>query len=394
MRVFFQSWKAEYKNILRDKGAALMMIAAFLAYPFLVPTPYLPEVLKDVPVAVVDLDSSQMSRQLIRMLDASELLMTVSYSRNFTEEKTNFYRGENHGIIVIPREFQRKIMRGEKAAISVYSDASYFLIYKQIITGCLQASGTLSATIGINHLLAKGYELDKAVHTVNPLRLTINDLFNPAGGYAEYIVPAVFIILLQQTLLIGIGILAGTRHDEYNAIHSSAENLETPSRIMGKSVAYLSIYMVHAIYLVSLLHLFYRFPQRGSLSDLFIFMFIFLFAVTFMGIALSRFFKRRETSIMILLFTSIIALFLSGIAWPVESLPHWLRIISLIIPTTTGIDGFLRINQMGATLSDVWFDGAMLCLLSIAYFLLAYVPIALKSSRQTSVDELHTKKSD
>ncbi len=363
------------------------MIVASIVYPLFYPIPYLPEVLKDVPVTVVDLDSSQMSRQLIRMLDANELLAVVSNSSSLEEAKTDYFRGNNHGIIVISRDFQRTIMRGEQADISLYSDAANFLIYKQVMTGCLQSSGTLSATIGVNNLLAKGYPLDKAVKTINPLPLTINDLFNATKGYAAYIVPAVFVLILQQTLLIGIGMLAGTRRDEYDRTHSFSKQSNTMSSIMGKSCAYLSIYMVHTIYLLFLLQSLYTFPRRGSLTDICLFMFMFLFAVTFMGIALSNFFKSREMSMIILLFTSIIALFLSGITWPVESLPHWLRMVSLIIPTTAGIDGFLRISQMGATLRDVWFDWLILCLLSIGYFLLTYLSTLGTSLKQPSEGE-------
>ncbi len=389
MNVFIRSWLGEYKNIVCDRGVRLIMIVAFVIYPFFVPMPYLPEVLKDIPVAVVDFDSSRMSRQFTRMLDSGEQIMTVSHSSNFEEEKTNFFLGKNHGIVVIPKDFQRDIMRGEEAVISVYSDAAYFLIHKQIIMGCLQASGTLCAAVEIKHLMAGRYVRDTAVNIVNPLRLVINDLFNETDGYAAYIVPAIFILLLQQTLLIGIGMLAGTTRDKQVTAAGKApagENHDTVPRIAGRSATYISLYMIHTIYLVFLLNVVYRFPRRGSFIDLFIFMFIFLSAVVFMGIALSYFFRRRETSIMILLFVSTIALFLSGVSWPVESMPHWLRAVSLIIPTTTGIDGFLRINQMGATLGDVWFDCLILMISSVVCFILTCIPSFSASSKQAQAD--------
>lgn len=387
MRSFVQAWLGEYKTMLCDRGVALIMVGSFLVYPFFYPLPYLSEVVKDVPLTVVDLDASQMSRRLIRMLDASELLATRYFRPDLETAKGDLFSGDSHGIIVIPRHFHRDSLRGEPTRLSLYSDVSNFIIHRQVVSGCLQVSGTLSAAIGIRSLQARGYNVNEAVHAGRPLPLAIADLFNATQGYAQYIVPAVFILLLQQTLLVGIGMLAGTIRDTSGTSQPSVVSTgayDTIRAVMGKSCAYLSLYMMHTICLVCVMEVFYRFPRRGDLTDLFCFMLVFLTAVTFMGTALSYTFKRRETSLMILLFTSIIALFLSGITWPVEALPAWLRAVSLLIPTTAGIDGFLRINQMGATLQDVRFDCHILCLLSIAYFLATCLLNRLTSRRSAS----------
>ena len=77
----------------------------------------------------------------------------------------------------------------------------------------------------------------------------------------------------------------------------------------------------------------------------------------------------------ILLFSSMPALFLSGFSWPKSSIPSWLNQLAMLLPSTAGIDGFIRINQMGASLKDIGFDWGVLLGLTVVYFFLAVVSV-------------------
>jgi ABC-2 type transport system permease protein len=125
-------------------------------------------------------------------------------------------------------------------------------------------------------------------------------------------------------------------------------------------------------YLFGILFRFYNFPQRGNPMDLVLFIIPYLFASIFLAQAISGFFKTREVSMAILLFSSMPALFLSGFSWPKSSIPDWLNRLAMLLPSTAGIDGFLRINQ-GASLKDVGFDWGVLLGLTMFYFLLAII---------------------
>jgi len=376
MRSIARACADEYRNIFFDAGVMLILFGAILIYPFFYPFPYSAEVLKKVPVGVVDLDRSQLSRRLIRMMDAHEMLSVTARPVSLEEAEDLFYKGDIKGIVVIPSRFERDIMKGRQARVAAYCDAGYFLRYRQVLTGVLYSTGTLSAGVAVKRMTAKGIPRQQAMIKRDPLPLLQVPLFNPAGGYATYAVPPVLILILQQTLLIGIGMVGGTKRERRpdNGVSPISEKkaVGRVSLLVGKVLAYFSIYLVHVVYIAAILFRFYRFPQRGTLVEVILFLTPFLFSVISLGLAASVLFKTREASMTMLLFTSLPVLFLAGFSWPVESIPSWLRFFSLFIPSTSGIDGFLRIVCMGASLKEVGPQWVILWGLSISYFFMAW----------------------
>lgn len=375
MKQLFQVWINEYRIIFSDFGILLIFFGAILIYPFFYPLPYTNEVLKDVPVAIVDMNHSQLSHKLTRMIGANELINVDRKISTFDQAKASLIRGDIGGIVYIPLDFEKRILKGEQASISVYSDASYFLIYKQVLSGIYQSAGTFSAGIEIKRMMARGIMQEQAVSTRDPLPLISFPLFNATGGYATYVVPAVLVLMLQQTLLIGVGLLSGTQREKGFNKNIDHQSVSIVSLVLGKAFSYFSIYMVHVIYLFGILFRFYHFPQRGNPMDLLLFIIPYLFASIFLAQAISGFFKNREISMIILLFSSIPALFLSGFSWPKASIPDWLNHFAMLLPSTTAIDGFLRINQMGASLKNVGFDWGVLLGLTAIYFMVAVISV-------------------
>ncbi len=375
MKTIFQVWMNEYRTIFSDFGILLVFFGAIIIYPFFYPLPYTNEVLKEIPVAVVDMNHSQLSHKLTRMMDSSELVFVATRDDTFDQAKASILKGDIGGIVYIPNDFENKVLRGEQASISVYSDASYFLIYKQVLSGIYHSVGTFSAGIEVKRIMARGVMEEQSLSARDPLSLISFPLFNPAGGYATYVVPAVLVLMLQQTLLIGVGLLSGTRREKRVDGNNNLQPVSIVSLILGKSFAYFSIYMVHSVYLFGILFRFYHFPQKGDPMDLILFVMPYLFASIFLAQAISGFFKTREMSMMILLFSSMPALFLSGFSWPKSSIPSWLNQLAMLLPSTAGIDGFLRISQMGASLKDIGFDWGVLLGLTVVYFFLAVISV-------------------
>lgn len=377
MKAFLAACMDEYRRIFFDAGVMLICFGAILIYPFFYPFPYAAEVLKKVPVGVVDLDRTQLSRRLIRMMDAHEMLSVTARPVSLKEAEDLFYDGDIKGIVVIPSRFERDILKGGNTRVAAYCDAGYFLRYRQVLTGVLYSTGTLSAGVVLKRMTAKGTPRLQALARRDPLPLLQVPLFNPSGGYATYAVPPVLILILQQTLLIAIGMSAGTERERASTGRTSPRLKQSAAHtvLAGKALAYFSIYLLHAIYVSIILFRLYRYPQRGTPGEALLFLVPFLMSAIFLGIATSVLFKSRETSMVVLLFTSLPFLFLAGFSWPVESIPSWLRFFSLFIPSTSGIDGFVRIACMGASLKEVGRQWATLWGLSILYFFLAWLGV-------------------
>jgi len=359
---------AELQALARDRGAQLVLVVAVVFYAFFYPLPYMPEVLEDVPIIILDRDQTPLSRQLARMVDAGQLVRVVGRTAAPGEARTEVLEGRANGALEIPSGFERRIHRGDPVTVGVYADASYFLVYRQVATGLAAAARTLSAGIEIRRFQGAGMDTTTAGQSREPLRLITHSLYNPTEGYASYIVPSVLVLILQQTLLIGIGMVAGTRTEAGTAV-GTAHPLAT---VIGRALVYLPLYAVHALFYFGVVFRLYGFPERGDKGDTVMFAVPFLLSVVFLGLAASAFFRRRETAIQVLVFTSLPAVFLAGFSWPAESIPAWLRALSQLLPSTAGIEGFLRLNQMGATLGQVQPEWWTLWGLTAGYLVLAW----------------------
>jgi ABC-2 type transport system permease protein len=368
------SFVDELKTIFKDKGVLLILFFAVFAYPLVYSIAYKNNVVRDIPVTVVDLDHTSSSRQLVRMLDATKELSVAQEVGSLRDAKQLFWDGNSKGVVFIPEEFEKNLFKGYQTSVSVYCDASYFLIYKETLTGTIQAAGTLSAGVEIKRLMAAGSGEEMAMQQRNPMPTKMYSLYNPSGSYGSYVMPGIILIILQQTLLIGIGMIGGAGKEQRNN-RLVKKNLRVRqgmfSVIFGKGLAYFCIYLINIAFTLVYLAKWFGFPDKGSFVDVCILLVPYLFSVIFLGLFISMLFHRREHSIMTLVFVSPIVLFVSGLSWPETSIPPLLNGLSHIFPSTSMIPGFLRIRTMGVSIDDVRYELLFLLAQMVVYFLLA-----------------------
>jgi len=369
MRAVFRALADELAATLRDPGALLILVVGTIGYAFFYPTPYLNQVLRKVPVAAVDLDRSALSRQLVRMVDAHPSTAVAFVTGNRSEAERRVMDGEALGILVIPEGFEKRVHRGEPVTVSAFADATWFLVYQAGATGMLEAAATLGAGIEVARLEASGMTRRQALAFRDPAPLLVRPLFNPAEGYASYVVPAVLVLILQQTMLLGIGLRRplplGARTGSGTSLSAAA------AAVLGRGLAFFGLQLLGTLFYLVVVFRVFGFAERGRAATVLPFLVPFLLATAFLGLWLTTLFRRRESAMQVLLFTSLPAVFLAGFAWPREALPRWLDLVSLLLPSTSAIPGFLRVNEMGASLAQVRPEWGALWALSLLYFLLA-----------------------
>jgi ABC-2 type transport system permease protein len=201
----------------------------------------------------------------------------------------------------------------------------------------------------------------------------LQPVFNPVGGYASYIVPAAFVLILQQILLIGSAVLSGL------AVAQMAGSAF--AHVLGRGIAHLTIYLAPLTLYLVVLPRFYGFSTLGNLLQLFALASVFVLATSFMGQAVGAWFKRPETATLIFLGTSLPQLFLTGFSWPREAIPEPVQDVGHIFPSNFAIDGIVRIDQLGASLWEVARDWRGLWILAVIYFALAVMSAALVKRR-------------
>lgn len=369
-RSFLYIFNRELRNVFKDEGVVLFFILVPIFYPILYSLIYNTETIHEVPVAVVDMSRTALSRDYLRRVDGTPDVNIVAYCANMEEAREMIRQREAYGIVCVPKEFTDDLSKGQQTRVSLFIDMSGLLYYKAVLVANTNVSLELNAQIKVERAGNTTHEQDKV--TIYPISYEEVNLYNPQGGMASFLIPAVLILILQQTLVLGVGLLAGTAR-ETNRLHELIPVEKSHHGLLrivfGKSTLYLLIYIVQSIIALGVIPRIFGLPQIGNPVTLAFFLAPFLLAITFFAMTISALIQERENVILIIVFASIPLLFLSGVSWPAAAMPQWLKIFSYLFPSTFGINGFVHINTMGADLLEVRREWDALWLQSAFYFL-------------------------
>lgn len=378
--------KNEFVEIFKDPGSSLIMVGAIFLYSLFYTIPFANNALRNVPIGVVDNDNTSFSQKFIRDLNATEYIEVIKTPKDIEDAKSEYYKNKIRAFVLIPKDFERDIKRGNPSFVSSYTDSAYLIIYKNIATAVATVAGETGAEIEVGTLMKKGTPKEVAKSLVNPVEFVQNPLYNPIGSYQNYIYPLILIMILQQTMLIGVSMLNATLRERISGFKERGENgnwkltklnainpySNNPIEIViGKSLAYVLLYFIYALIFFLIFPRFVTYDMTYNLIPMFLILVPFLFASAFLGISLVYFCKKREISFFIMIVSSVPLIFLPGFVWPKESIPTVLNVLSKFIPFETAADGLVKINQMGASFCQVQKDFWILLGLCCLYFVAA-----------------------
>lgn len=384
----------ELRKVFRDGGIMLVFFGACLIYPVLYGFIYKNEFYRDLPVVVVNQSKSGLSREFVRKLDATPELKVMGKVGSMLEAESLYDKGDIFGIIYIPESFSEDLAAGRQTHVQGYCNMAVMMYYKSFYAGFNYACLELNKNIKISNLSKAGFTERQANTTSEPVLSQGFALYNPTGGFSSFLLPAVLVMIIQQTLVLGIGMLAGTSREE-NKGHSLIpvkRKYHKPQRVIwGKALAYFTLYVFISVYDLALIPYMFKLPHLLSFQTLFVFLVPYLLASVFFGMALSVFFWNRETPLLLYLCTSVPLLFISGLSWPGTHIHIFWKMISCFFPSTYGINSFIKLNTMGATVSQVAPELIALWVQAGAYFLFTFFGYKLQihmSERKTQATAL------
>ena len=308
------------------------------------------------------------------MLDASGAVKVAAQADTLAHAHVLLDRGEAFAVVGIPPGTERDVLKGITVHVPIYADATYHFIFRTMSNGIAVAINTVSSELAAGGARTDGSLVKAALASSSPADVLLQPIFNPVGGYASYAVPAAFVLILQQMLLIAASMLT---------VFALAHGVDSAfATVFGRAVAHLTIYLpALALYFIVLPRL-YGFSTLGQPLQLVALAALFTLATSFMGQAAGAWFKNPETPTLIFVGTSLPQFFLAGFSWPREAIPTPVRAWGYVFPSDFAIDGIVRINQLGASLSEVAHDWRGLWLLAIVYFLLAIISVYVNTRRR------------
>ena len=365
-------WAQEMRNVVKDEGVLIFFIIVPLAYPLLYSWIYNNEVVREVPVAVVDDSHSSMSREFVRRCDASPEVMIKYHAADMEEARALVGHQDVKGIYYIPADFSTRPARMEQTAVSVYCDMSLMLTYKAIFQTATAVSQEMNRDIQIR--LSGNYTDRENDITTMPLKSEDVPMFNPTGGYGNFILPGVLMLIIQQTLVLGIGLSAGTAREtnRFRELIPISRHYRGVLRIVtGKTMCYLMIYSVVSTYVTLVIPRLFGFVDMVQAGTLTAIMIPYLLACIFFGMTVSCLIRYRENVMLIVIFCSIPLLFMSGVSWPQSNIPGVWQGVSWLFPSTFGVRAFVRASMMGATFSDIAAECRLMWIQAAVYFITA-----------------------
>ena len=377
-RQLYAVMRNEYATIFSDKGVMLVMVFALLIYPTIYSLGYGAEVLRNVPVGVVDMSKTSASRKLVDAINMGPNTVVAYELSDMVEAQKKFYDRDIYGILYIPNDYEQKLLGGQMATVSIYLDASYMLMYRQAFQEMVAGINTTGAMVEFQRMIAKGANLPQAKAITQPVIYESHSLFNPYLGYGTFVMPAIIMVIIQQTMLIGIGMIGGTWREFglYRKLcPAGRRRMSTLPIVLGRGLVYALIYAVTCTYILGLHYRLFHFPMNGATGAVMLFMAAYLAACIAMGIAVSTLFRYRENSLLLLLWTSIPVLMLSGVSYPRQGIPDWLFNLGQLFPSSHGVNGFIRIQTMGASIPEVFAEIKWLIILTVVYGGLACIGI-------------------
>lgn len=374
LTTFFRVWRREFRLVFSDIGVMLFFFFLTLMYPVIYTLIYNPETVKDIPVVVVDKSRSAESRHLTRMVDATDAIKVYDYAANLQDARNIQNSHDAFGILEIPADYDKKLGRGEQAVVTFYSDMGLLLRYRAFVGALTDVQLALGTEIQQQEIANIGLPAQTVSGT--PVKSEATMLGDPTQGFASFIIPGILVLILQQSLILGVTMLSAGS-SERRRRNGGVDPLAVPAgpvtTVLGRTMCYVCIYAPICIYILHIVPMMFSLPHIGELTDYLMFILPLILASSFLAITVSVFVTERESSMLVVVFTSVVFLFLSGLTWPRYAMNGFWTLVGDCIPATWGVEGFIRMNSNGSPLALESHPYMMLWILAGIYFLTACI---------------------
>lgn len=336
-----------------DEGVVLIVVFALFIYSILYSLGYGGEVLNEVPIAVVGGNNGSISRTLVQRINASPKIRVAYEAGDIAEAKQLLLERKVWGVVAISPDLDSDILAERQGEVAILGDASYFLAYREVAEGAVAAIQAMNSEI-----------IEGRTGAYNPpILFEQRNLFNAELGYGVFVMPAIILLIVQQTALIGIGMVSATRRER-----NEKYTTDSPVAItIGRTITYLVIYGLTLGFMLTIHYSLFDYPMRGSWWRCVAVIVPYLLSVILLAQWVGALFRRRESSVVWLLWLSIPFLLVSGISLPPQAFPQWLHLLGKVVPSSSAADAWIRVQTMGASLSDIAPELTLLGVLVVIY---------------------------
>ncbi|OFY43566.1 MAG: ABC transporter permease [Bacteroidetes bacterium GWF2_40_14] len=308
----------EFKHIRRNKFLPRLIL--FFPTMMMIVLPWAANLdVKDIDVAVVNRDHSQLSGKLAEKISASAYFNLSSVSESYNNALKTLDKGDADIILEIPEGFEKSLVKEGNAKVLIAANA---------------VNGT-KAGMGSAYLVSiiSDYSRELNNQTITRgIEIVPQNRYNPAMDYKKFMVPALMVMLL--TILCGF--LPALNIVSEKEIGTIEQINVTPvgkfTFILAKLIPYWLIGFVVLTIAVIIGRVIYGITPQGSLFTFYLLASVFVFVVSGFGLVISNYSNTMQQAMFVMFFFMLIFILMSGLFTPVESMPKWAQIITLFNP--------------------------------------------------------------
>ena len=286
----------------------------------------------DLPIGIVDLDNSSLSRNFSRQLDATQLGKVLKYD-SFAEAREDMQSGKITAVCVIPAGMYADVQASRRPTFTYYLNGLYFvggaLSYKNILTMINLADGAVQREV----LRAKGVNENAIMGRIQPVNVDIHQIGNQYTNYGYYLtnifLPGVLALTVVIILIYSLGaeLKYGTSRHLLSTAGGSMYNA-----LFGKLVVYTTLFSVIGLILILLMYDWMHFPIKGSIWNMFLAIVLLVLASESVAIFIIGLLPIPRLALSIGALYSVLAFSMSGFTLPVETMPPYIQGLAEAFP--------------------------------------------------------------
>lgn len=309
----------------------MLLVPLFMAFFFL---SLLGEGLpRKVPVAIVDLDHSQISRRITRQLNATELCDIVCEKESYSAAIDAVQRGEVFGFFVIPSEFEKKAVAGRAPTLTFYSNLTYYVPGTLIFKGFKTLAVTTSGQLVQQDLVSKGASTRAAGIILQPMTLDNHPLSNPYLNYSYYLSSSFLpgILELMIFLMTAFSITQEIKTGSSTRWLATAKN-RIGTALLGKLLPQTIIFFILGLGINALMFGFHHFPENSPWWHMAIAMLLFVVACQSFAVVVCSVIPNPRLGLSVVSLIGILAFSVAAFSFPVQAMYGAIAIFADILP--------------------------------------------------------------
>jgi ABC-2 type transport system permease protein len=377
------------KTVLADHSVLLTVLVAPLVYVFLMGNIYVNKEVRQIPFSVVDYDKTPTTIKLTQLLSSDPKIKLMPAPNGYEEAKKEMYKLKVQGFLVFPKGFEKHLLKGESSDVKLYLNTTRFLPSNDLNRAVNTVMMTVGSGIRLHYFATKGLNPKYGMQRINPVMADVHPVYNATNNYGDYLLPGLLFLILQQTLLIGLGESFVRRRERGELSAVLQKNGTGIAAWLSGSLGYnVLLYSAYILFFFGVAFPVLDIPLRGNLFTLFTIALLFLVVVMVYTLLIASFSKKQIRIMEVLAFTSYPLFLLSGYSWPVYAMPEPLQWLASVIPTTPMMDAVTKLCAEGTGWGTVLVDFKQLLLMLLVSTLLLYWRIAVLKKKTLPAGEV------